>query len=63
MIPIAYDSSASLKSMKIEFYTEEYIYGVGRGGIKYTTFNFNDNGWAEFVAQNGGSLDYTSTAD
>ena len=58
MIPIAYDSSAALKSMKIEFYTEEYIYGVGRGGVKYTKFNYNDSEWAAFVASKGGKLNY-----
>lgn len=58
MIPIAYDSSAALKSMKVEFYTEEYIYGVGRGGIKYMKFNYNDSEWAAFVASKGGKLNY-----
>ncbi|MBO4667134.1 MAG: hypothetical protein J5666_03290 [Bacilli bacterium] len=58
MIPIAYDSSAALKSMKVEFYTEEYIYGVGRGGVKYMKFNYNDSEWAAFVASKGGKLNY-----
>ncbi|MBP5551019.1 MAG: hypothetical protein J6X93_03060 [Bacilli bacterium] len=58
MIPIAYDSSASLKGMKVNFYTEEYVYGVGRGGIKYMTFNYNDSEWAAFVASQGGKLNY-----
>ncbi|MBO7086169.1 MAG: hypothetical protein J6W25_03535 [Bacilli bacterium] len=58
MIPIAYDSSASLKGMKVNFYTEEYVYGVGRGGVKYMTFNYNDSDWAAFVASKGGKLNY-----
>ena len=58
MIPIAYDSSASLKGMKVNFYTEEYVYGVGRGGVKYMTFNYNDSEWAAFVASKGGKLNY-----
>jgi len=58
MIPIAYDSSASLKGMKVNFYTEEYVYGVGRGGIKYMTFNYNDSEWAAFVNSQGGKLNY-----
>ena len=58
MIPIAYDSSASLKGMKVNFYTEEYVYGVGRGGIKYMTFNYNDSEWAAFVQSQGGKLNY-----
>ena len=58
MIPIAYDSSAALKGMKVNYYTEEYVYGVGRGGIKYMTFNYNDSEWAEFVKSQGGKLNY-----
>ena len=58
MIPIAYDSSASLKGMKVNFYTEEYVYGVGRGGVKYMTFNYNDSEWAAFVASQNGKLNY-----
>ena len=63
MIPIAYDSSASLKSMKYEYYTEEYIYGVGRGGVKYLAFNYTDAEWAAFIAENNGKLDYTASAE
>ncbi len=58
MIPIAYDSSAALKGMKVNYYTEEYVYGVGRGGIKYMTFNYNDSEWAAFVKSQGGKLNY-----
>lgn len=57
-IPIAYDSSASMRSMKYEYYTEEYVYGVGRGGVKYYKFNYNDSEWAAFVASKGGKLNY-----
>ena len=58
MIPIMDDSSASLKGMQVTFYTEEYIYGVGRGGVKYMTYNYTDEEFAEFVAAQGGKLNY-----
>lgn len=58
MIPIAYDSSAALKGMKVNYYTEEYVYGVGRGGIKYMTFNYTDAEWAAYVKAQGGKLNY-----
>ncbi|MBO5109249.1 MAG: hypothetical protein J6D21_00890 [Clostridia bacterium] len=58
MIPMMDDSSASLKGMKINFYTEEYIYGVGRGGIKYMSYNYDDAEWEAFVKSQGGSLNY-----
>ena len=52
MIPINLDSSANLKGMKIKYGTEEYVFGVGRGGIKYMTYNYSDAEWAAFVAGN-----------
>ena len=58
MIPLVDDSSAALKGMQVQFYSEEYIYGVGRGGIKYMTYNYSDTEWEEFVASQGGSLNY-----
>lgn len=58
MIPIMDDSSAALKGMQIQYYTEEYIYGVGRGGIKYMTYNYTDEEWDAYVAENNGILNY-----
>ena len=52
MIPINLDSSAALKGMKIKYGTEEYVFGVGRGGVKYMTYNYSDAEWAEFVKAN-----------
>ena len=59
MIPVGVQASASLKGMRIEFYTEEYIYGVGRGGVKYMTYTMDDAEWAKYVNDNGGELNYT----
>ena len=58
MIPLLDDSSASLKGQKYNYYTEDYIYGVGRGGIKYRTYNYNDSEWASYVESKGGTLNY-----
>ena len=30
----------------------------GYGGIRLMTFNFNDKDWADFVASQGGTIDY-----
>ena len=38
--------------MKIKYGTEEYVFGVGRGGVKYMTYNYSDAEWAEFVKAN-----------
>lgn len=58
MIPLIDDNSASLKSYKINYYTENYVYGVGRGGVKYMTYNYDDAAWTKYVKENGGTLNY-----
>lgn len=58
LLPLIDDSSAALKGKKINYYTEEYIYGVGRGGLKYMTYNYTDAEWAAYVSAQGGSLNY-----
>ena len=60
MLPINLDASANLKGMKIKYGTEEYVYGVGRGGIKYMTYNYSDTEWAAFLAEHleDGQLNY-----
>lgn len=58
MIPVNNDSSASLLGFKVNYGNEEYVYGVGRGGIKYMTYNYDDVEWAAFVASQGGTLNY-----
>ena len=58
MIPMVDDSTAALKGMQVQFYTEEYIFGVERGGIKYMTYHYTDAEWEAFVASRGGELIY-----
>lgn len=58
LLPLIDDSSAELKSMKINFATEEYIFGMGFGGVQYYTYNYTDEEWAAFVAEQGGTLTY-----
>ena len=57
-LPIMDDASASLKGMQITFKTEEYVFGMGFGGLKYYTYNYSDAEWADFVAANNNELDY-----
>ena len=56
--PTYYGSSASLKSHKVNYYSEEYNELLGRGGVKYNTFNYDDAAWDEYVKSNNGILDY-----
>ena len=57
-IPIMDASSAGLRGQQIKYFTEEYIFGMGRGGIKYYTYNYTDAEWDEYVASQNGTLDY-----
>lgn len=57
-LPLMNDSSAGMKGMQIQYYTENYVFGMGRGGIQYMTYNYSDQEWAEFVASQGGTLNY-----
>lgn len=58
MIPTHNQASASLLSFKVNYGTEHYVYGVGRGGIRYMTYNYNDEAWDAYVASQGGELNY-----
>ena len=45
----------------IEEGTQFYQYpSMAYGGIKYLKYNYSDQEWAEFVAENGGEIDYTA---
>lgn len=58
LLPLDDESSAVLKGYQIEYYTEEDIFGMGRGGIKYMRFTCDDYEWNQFVKENGGKLNY-----
>lgn len=58
-IPLMDDSGAQLKGHQVNYYTEDYIFGMGFGGIEYMTFNYTDAEWDAYVAENNGELDYT----
>ena len=59
IFPVQTDSSASLRGMRINYKTEDYIVGMGRGGIEWYTYSMDD---AEFLAyaksQKDGVLNY-----
>ena len=58
MIPTHNQASASLLGYQVTYGTEEYVFGLGRGGIQYMTYNYTDAEWAVFVSANGGVLKY-----
>ena len=58
MIPTHNQSSASLLGYQVEYGNQEYVYGLGRGGIQYMTYNYTDEAWADYIAAQGGILEY-----
>lgn len=57
-VPIMQDGSGSLLSQQVYYVVEDYIPMMGRGGISYTKYNYDDAEWAAFVAEQGGVLQY-----
>jgi hypothetical protein len=57
-IPLTGDNSASLKGMQIEYFLEDEVFPLGRGGVKYMTYHYTDAEWDAFVAEQGGVLNY-----
>ena len=58
LIPMFDDCTAALKSMKIEYGSEDYYYGIERGGVQYMTYDYSDAEWDAFVSEQGGKLNY-----
>ena len=53
------DGEGHLRGRQINYRTEDYIYPLGYGGVKYFTYAYSDQAWDAYVTQNGGLLDYT----
>ncbi|MBQ8747990.1 MAG: hypothetical protein IJZ08_09025 [Clostridia bacterium] len=57
-VPLYNNFSASLLSYKVDYVTYEYNTFMSYGGVKYMTFNFDDEGWTAEVAKYNGELNY-----
>jgi hypothetical protein len=57
-LPMLEDASMALLSQQVYYVVEEYNPVMGRGGIAYTKYNFNDDEWKAFVEEKGGELSY-----
>ncbi len=59
IFPLMTDASATLRCMRVNYKTEDYIVGMGRGGIEWYTYELDDAEFAAYVAkQPGGVLNY-----
>ncbi|MBQ2711134.1 MAG: hypothetical protein IJF66_04235 [Clostridia bacterium] len=59
IIPTSTYATAQLISHRTSNETSQYVHGVGFGGLKYLDFAMTDGEWAQAVANNGGSWDYS----
>ena len=57
-VPMLNSFSASLLSYKVDYITYEYNTFMGYGGLKYMTYNYTDEEWADEVAAQNGQIDY-----
>ena len=57
-LPMLLDGSMALLSQQVYYVVEEYNPVLGRGGIQYMKYNYDDAEWAAYVAEQGGELKY-----
>ena len=57
-IPMLQDASMSLLSKQVYYVVEEYNPIMGRGGIRYMRYNYNNDEWKAYVKSQGGKLAY-----
>lgn len=57
-LPMLQDASMALLSQKVFYVVDEYNPILGRGGIAYLKYNYDDAAWAAYVADQGGELTY-----
>ena len=57
-LPMLQDGSMALLSQQVFYVRDEYNPIMGRGGITYAKYNYTDAEWVEYVASQGGELQY-----
>ncbi len=57
-IPMLQDGSIALLSKQVYYVVEDYNPIMGRGGIAYMKYNYDDVEWAAYIAEQGGTLTY-----
>lgn len=58
IIPISTDATVTLMAHRVQLGTEEYVFGMGYGGLKYMHFAMSDEEWQKAVEEAGGSWNY-----
>lgn len=57
-LPMLQNAGMHLLTQKAFYVVEEYNPILGRGGIQYLKYNYNDADWAAYVKSQGGNLKY-----
>lgn len=57
-IPMLQDAGMSLLSQQVFYVIEDYNPILGRGGIQYMKYNYDETAWTQFIADQGGELSY-----
>ncbi len=57
-LPMLQDGGMALLSQQVYYVVEEYNPIMGRGGITYLKYNYDETEWTAFVAEQGGELKY-----
>lgn len=57
-VPLYNNYGASLLSYKIDFKTYTYNTFMAYGGVRYITYNYTDDAWAQLVLDNNGTINY-----
>lgn len=57
-IPLASTTICSMLSYQANYYTSTYQIMYGFGGLRLMNYNYTDAEWVQYVAENGGSLNY-----
>lgn len=57
-IPMLQNAGMSLLTQQAYYVIDDYNPIMGRGGLAYLKYNYNETEWADFVSSNGGELSY-----
>ncbi len=57
-IPMLQNAGMSLLSQQVYYVIEDYNPILGRGGIAYMKYNYDETAWEAYIAEQGGQLTY-----
>ena len=57
-VPVGTYTACELYSMQVKYATLNYNLMYGYGGTRLKTYNYDDAAWEEYVASQGGTLNY-----